>query len=423
MTVRIGCTRTFRWSCLIFVALFCLNQANAGLLDDLKEKLKEKIEKEVDDAARDQQNEQSADRPTVVAQSEEVLTPTPIYQYGEGREHSDWSGLEVPEELWTIENGIRIPHPVTLNGRVLGVNALSHYARWNGLGGRNGQIWHALTDYLLLAVLRANPEALDEYLYAYALRFLPEVERGVYPCNPAKPNSGQLCNVRWLDNILSIDRNLDNLSTSSAAEKQQIKQMILSKRNQLLDAAPKLPIKLVDIGNFAFSPYDFSNGGLVLNLGLVGDYKLGPSSGITVHYLYNKNTGGPTSAEDWEAPMIANVKTAGERTVIEAMPYAGVVTISKVGPSFTPVTVGSFLGGFMKVDQEEGQALVDRFGESSYMLYRVNITDMQMKVGEYLWKWKAHMGPIAIYQDKHFKQEPYQVGCESIPGCLVGYQD
>ena len=363
---------------------------------------------------------QSFSQSEIAQQSVGMLAATPIYRQSGSTMNSDWSGLDVPEKLWTVENGIRIPHPITLHGRVLNVNALSHYAKWNGLAGRNGEIWHVLTDYLLLAALRENPEMLEEHLYTFAVRFLPEIERGAYPCSPAEPDSEKPCDARWSGTLVSGDHTLSQLYVSDA-HKQHIRQAILSKRNHLVDAAPKLPIKLVDVGNFGFNPYDHAKGGLVLNFGLTGDHKFHGDSSRGVHYLYNKNTGGATSEEDWQAPLIGHEQVAGERMVFEAI--AGGVIVSNVGPSFRPINVGAYLSGFLKVDQEEGQALTDRFSGAAWMQYRVNLVEMKVDTGTYRWEWKAHMGPVAVYADRHFKQEPYQIGCENIPGCMAGYQE
>lgn len=117
------------------------------------------------------------------ASAEAQLPPTPTGNRTTPGSPSDGHGLNVPDRWSTSEDGMLIPHPVTMNGRVLMDVAIPYYARWKGLRDPGGAL-EALSRYLLLATLSQNPAALESKPSTYALRFLPEAERGEYACNP-----------------------------------------------------------------------------------------------------------------------------------------------------------------------------------------------------------------------------------------------
>jgi peptidoglycan hydrolase-like protein with peptidoglycan-binding domain len=354
--------------------------------------------------------------PSAVSQAVGMLTPTPIYSYTAASGDADWAGLNVPDQLWTVENGIRIPHPVTLNGRVLNVRALAHYVQWNGLALYGGDIYKALTDYLLLAALGENPDMLDEFLFTFAVRFLPERDRGAYPCNPAEPASENPCGARYADSLLRGDKWLNNVFTTDEY-KEAIKQRVLAKRGELLAAAPALPVKLVDVGQFELGPYDNEKGGIRLNFGLTSEHRFHAQGSKKAWYYYRNDTAGD---EEWQGPLVAQVQTAPDRTIFSTIPGGG-VSVAKVGPSYASSNVGTFLSGFWKVDQQQGQALINRFNGAAWIQYHVNLSELSIEEITY-WKWKMHLGPVTAYKDQHLKQELHRFSCDIVPGCSSGFQ-
>jgi len=179
-----------------------------------------------------------------------MLTPTPIptFERAASSSNSSDSGLNVPDHMWTLENGIRVPHPVTMNGRVLTLGALRHFVGWKGVPAFS-KAHDALSDYLLLAILRDNPELMESYLSTYISRFLPMADRGAFPCNPAEPDIEALCGIRQTSeaNLSGLGANFANYPSLTDIQQQQIKRAILDSRDRLFEVAPKLPIQFLHI--------------------------------------------------------------------------------------------------------------------------------------------------------------------------------
>ena len=348
-----------------------------------------------------------------------MLMPTPNYYDVMPEPDPSWSGIDVPEHLWTVENGIRVPHPVTKDGRVLAASALTHHVFWTGLTWRGGDIYNALSDYILLAALKQNPGLLDEMLFTYAVRFLPMAARGQIPCGSNAIEPTAPCGLTYAQIWLIGDRNLDYV-VGSQAHKERVKQAILSKREHLMAAAPSLPLRFVDVSYFQFKDYDDVKGGLTLNWGMPGSHQFYANSQKQVWFHYITSTAGNGSGDESIGPLIAKKPPSRSITMMDMIPTNKRFDAVCCGTQYQ--NIGTFLESFWALGPGEAQSLIDKFDGAVPVEYSIDLVEATVDSRQTYWRWTSRLQSVSAYRDQALKQKIHQFPCDVIPGCISANQ-
>lgn len=201
------------------------------------------------------------------------LTPTavPVFDQESALQASGNNAYSVPAQWSTVENGIVVPHPVTVDGRLLSVSGIEHYAKWMGLGDPTGAK-HALAEYLQLISIGVDPNLISRLPFPYAL-YLTTSERAKYLCwQPSSSCRSMSGEMVWT-------------GSNEFEKRRSIQNFISDYRDRFVAIAPKLPIELLDIGEARVSQYDTNKHGFTItsssSLGVNFVFGVGP------HHLEN----------------------------------------------------------------------------------------------------------------------------------------
>jgi len=234
------------------------------------------------------------------------LTPTQTGKPATPTEQSTRSGVHIPDSWSTLDNGLLVPHPVTLDGRVLLDGGIRYYQKWGGLGDPTGAK-NTLSAYLILAALNQNPVLLETSPADYVLRFLPESEQQKYVCDqtegscdyPGMHNQDQYHNVRFW------------AGADETAKRQTKQDFLKDYRDRFLAAAPKLPIDLVDVSYLEQSIlYDDRRDAFPVAYRLPGVHSIEGVTHGNVAFYYQKNIESDPDNE-WLAPGTAAYGAVG----------------------------------------------------------------------------------------------------------------
>lgn len=307
------------------------------------------------------------------ARADSQLPPTPTGDQATPGPPANGAGLNVPDHWSTVENGMVIPHPVTMNGRVLLDVAIPYYAKWKGLPDPRGAL-QALSDYLLLATLSQNPAGLDSKPSTYALRLLPETERGEYACNNAY---GACYSAHYQASMAAPGPNLNFWVGSTEVQQRRSRQAFLDDyRDRFLAAAAPLPIELIDVRYLHVSRYYETRSGFMVSYGLPGSHLFYRSTVSQLWFFYE-----------------TDVDRAGNRQ-------------------------GPLLSALWPIDSEAGHAVRSRGPVP--IQHHLTLIEFQADTPTHHWDAMLRLVTTVVYQDPLLEQELYRFTCPVVSSCLAG---
>lgn len=328
------------------------------------------------------------------AKAIDLLTPTPSYAQKSTAEKTSDSGLYIPDRWSELDNGILIPHPATMNGRLLQETAIIYFSDWKGLPNPVAALT-ALSDYLLLSILSQDPKIFDTQASTYALRFLPQKEREKYLCDLKMSKEGGVeagfacVRTRAVNAPPSEDMDIDSWLGSSESEKSQNRQNFINKyRGRFLAAAPKLPIDMLNIVAVRASGYDRRKGGFNLNLSLPGAHRFRHGRNNLILYTYEKDV-------------------EGAQTIKQKL-------------------VGRFPAEFWPIDEAGAEALVkpdmklnSHLVPIEYLTTMLELRDDPADPRPSHFAAKIRWTSAVAYQDPLLEREVYRLTCPSLPSWVA----
>jgi hypothetical protein len=347
----------------------------------------------------------------------QMLAPAPTYYEDASEPRSSWLGLDIPERLWTVENGIRIPHPVRKDGRILMPSALKYYVEHKGLNWHRGDIFIVVSDYLLLAALKQNPGLLEEFPHTYAYRFLTQADKGLLPCEVDGRERPPPCDLTFAEVSLVGHGSLDYVVAFDILNvdehRRQLRINLAEKKSQLLAAAPALPIRFTGLGSLQISTENDSAGGLTYRWGLPGGHAFygGSYRQVALHYLVSD---GESGNETSQGPSIVQRPTEGTPLgklipdILKGQPTC-------CGPQYH--NVGAGLESVSRVDENAARELMDRFDGTMFVEIGVDLVDTTTDFRQTYWQWKARLQSATAYEDSLLEHELHRFDCMVIPGC------